>query len=130
MINHSTASAVADERVARALARGHTIDITTTGRRTGQARRIETVFHNIHGRIVLSGMPGRRDWYANLLANPRFTFHLKGAVKADLPATARAILEPGERRTVMERVARNWGRRDIEVMMARSPLVEVTFEEA
>jgi hypothetical protein len=75
-------------------------------------------------------MPGRRDWYANLLANPRFTFHLKGAVKADLPATARAILEPGERRTVMERVARNWGRRDIEVMMARSPLVEVTFEEA
>jgi deazaflavin-dependent oxidoreductase (nitroreductase family) len=130
MINHSTASAVADERVARALARGHTIDITTTGRRTGQARRIETVFHNIDGRIVLSGMPGRRDWYANLLANPRFTFHLKGAVKADLPATARAILEPGERRTVMERVARNWGRRDIEVMMARSPLVEVTFEEA
>jgi deazaflavin-dependent oxidoreductase (nitroreductase family) len=130
MINHSTASAVADERVARALSRGHTIDITTTGRRTGRARRIETVFHNIDGRIVLSGMPGRRDWYANLLANPRFTFHLKGAVKADLPATARAILEPGERRTVMERVARNWGRRDIEVMMARSPLVEVTFEEA
>ncbi len=75
-----------DDRIARALSRGHTIDITTTGRRTGQARRIETVFHNIDGRIVLSGMPGPRDWYANLLADPHFTFHLKGAVKADLPA--------------------------------------------
>jgi deazaflavin-dependent oxidoreductase (nitroreductase family) len=117
-----------DERVARALSRGHTIDITTTGRRSGLARRIETVFHNVDGRIVLSGLPGKRSWYANLLANPHFTFHLKGAVKADLPATARAIVEPVERRAVMERVARNWGRTDLDVMLARSPLVEVTFE--
>jgi deazaflavin-dependent oxidoreductase (nitroreductase family) len=128
MINHLTATDVTDERVARALSRGHTIDITTTGRKTGQPRRIETVFHNIDGRIVLSGMPGRRSWYANLLANPAFTFHLKHAVKADLPATARAILEPVERREVMARVAQNWGRTDLDVMLAHSPLVEVTFK--
>ena len=127
MVNHSIAVAVTDERVARALSRGHTIDITTTGRRTGQPRRIETVFHNIDGRIVLSGLPGKRSWYANLLANPRFTFHLKHAVKADRPATARPIVEPVERRAVMERVAANWGRRDLDVMLERSPLVEVTF---
>jgi len=127
MINHLTAT---DERLARALSRGHTIDITTHGRRTGQPRRIETVFHNIDGRIVLSGMPGRRDWYANLLAEPRFTFHLKGTVKADLAATARAITEPVERRTVMARVAQNWGRTDLDVMLAHSPLVEVTFDQA
>ncbi|MGZ6372662.1 MAG: nitroreductase family deazaflavin-dependent oxidoreductase [Candidatus Limnocylindria bacterium] len=120
---------VLDERVARALSRGHTIDITTTGRKSGLPRRIETVFHNIDGRIVLSGMPGRRDWYANLLADPRLTFHLKGAVKADLPATARAIVEPTERRTVMQRVAQNWGRTDLDVMLARSPLMEVTFDK-
>lgn len=129
MSNQSTATAP-DERVARALARGHTIDITTTGRKTGQLRRIETVFHNIDGRIVLSGMPGRRSWYANLLANPQFTFHLKSAVKADLPAIARAILEPVERRQVMTRVAQNWGRTDIDVMLEQSPLVEVTFDKA
>jgi len=127
MSNQSTAIDVSDERVARALSRGHTIDITTIGRRTGEARRIETVFHNIDGRVVLSGMPGKRSWYANLLANPRFTFHLKGAVKADLPATARAIVEPTERRAVMTRVAQNWGRTDLDVMLAHSPLVEVTF---
>lgn len=130
MSNYSKPTATTDERVARALTRGHTIDITTTGRRTGQARRIETVFHNIDGRIVLSGMPGKRSWYANLLADPRFTFHLKGAVKANLAATARPIIEPTERRAVMARVARNWGRDDLDVMLDRSPLVEVTFNKA
>jgi len=129
MINHPSATAVKDERVARALSRGHTIDITTIGRKTRQPRRIELVFHNIDGHVVLSGLPGRRGWYANLLATPRFVFHLKGAVKADLPATARAIVEPLERRAVMERVARNWGRTDLDVMLARSPLVEVSFEQ-
>jgi deazaflavin-dependent oxidoreductase (nitroreductase family) len=128
MSNQLAEGSALDDRVARALSRGQTIDITTTGRRTGLARRIETVFHNIDGRIVLSGMPGRRDWYANLLADPRFTFHLKGAVKADLLATARPILEPTERRATMARVAQNWRRTDLEVMLSRSPLVEVTFE--
>jgi len=127
MSNYSTPIATSDERVARALSRGHTIDITTTGRRSGAPRRIELVFHNIDGRIVLSGMPGPRSWYANLLADPRFTFHIKGAVKADLPATARPILEVTERRAVMARVAQNWGRTDLDVMLERSPLVEVTF---
>ena len=130
MSNQLAGVSALDDRVARALSRGHTIDITTTGRRTGMSRRIETVFHNIDGRIVLSGMPGRRDWYANLVADPRFTFHLKGAVKADLPATARPILEPTERREVMARVAANWRRADLDVMLAQSPLVEVTFEQA
>ncbi|HEV8252537.1 MAG TPA: nitroreductase family deazaflavin-dependent oxidoreductase [Candidatus Limnocylindria bacterium] len=130
MNNHLIATEVPDERISRALSRGHTIDITTTGRRSGQPRRIELVFHNIDGHVVISGLPGRRDWYANLLANPRLTFHLKGAVKADLPATARPIVEPVERQAVMTRVAQNWGRTDLERMLQRSPLVEVTFDQA
>ena len=121
----------ADPRIAHALSRGHTIDITTTGRKTGQSRRIELVFHNIEGHVVLSGMPGRRDWYANLLADPDFTFHLKGPVRADLPAVARPITEPVERRRVMEQVTRNWRASDrLETFMRHSPLVEVTFPAA
>lgn len=117
-----------DTRIAHALSRGHLIDITTTGRKSGSPRRIELVFHNIDGRVVLSGSPGRRDWYANLVANPAFTFHLKGPVKADLPALARPITEPVERREVMERVTANWQVPDrIELFMRRAPLVEVTF---
>jgi deazaflavin-dependent oxidoreductase (nitroreductase family) len=130
MSNHLAVNGAPDEQIQRALSRGHTIDITTTGRRTGQARRIETVFHNIDGRIVLSGLPGRRSWYANLLADPRFVFHLKKAVQADLSAIARPVVEPHERRTLMTRVAANWGRTDLETMLERSPLVEVTFEQA
>ena len=83
-----------------ALERGHTIDITTTGRQTRRSRRIEIVFHNIGGRIYISGTPSRnrRSWLANLEADPHMTFHLKGKVKADLPATARIIDQEGERR--------------------------------
>ncbi len=117
-----------DPHVQRALARPHRIDITTIGRRSGQPRRIELVFHNVDGNIILSGMPGRRDWYANLVADPNMTFHLTGPVKADLPAVARPITEPEERRRVMEAVTRNWQAEDrFEIFYQRSPLVEVTF---
>ena len=46
-----------EEIIRRDLANGHAIDITTTGRMTGLPRRIEIVFHNIDGRIFISGMP-------------------------------------------------------------------------
>ncbi|MBA2313903.1 MAG: hypothetical protein H0V87_00825 [Chloroflexi bacterium] len=46
-----------DDRTRRALSRGHLIDITTTGRRSGAPRRIEIAFHNIEGRLFVSGMP-------------------------------------------------------------------------
>ena len=119
-----------DERIRRALSRGHTIDMTTTGRRTGLPRRIELVFHAIDGKVYISGMPGRpRSWLANIRANPRVTFHLKGAVRADLPATARELTEPAERRRVMEQVARNWNRTDVDRMMVASPLIEVVPDD-
>ena len=115
-----------DDRIRRALSRGHLIDLTTTGRRTGQSRRIELVFHAIDGHVYISGMPGRpRNWLANIRADPRVTFHLKGPVTADLPATARELTEPTERRRVMEQVARNWQRTDVDRMMSDSPLIEV-----
>ncbi len=126
----SSGTAHLDERIQRALARPHRIDITTTGRRTGRPRRIELVFHVIDGKVVISGSPGRRVWYANLLADPHITFHLKGPVRADLPAIARLITEPVERRQVMEEVTRNWRVSDrLEIFYRRSPLIEVLFED-
>ena len=121
--------AVTNDAIDAALSRGHTIDITTTGRRSGRPRRIEIVFHNIGGRIYISGTPARskRDWLLNLEAHPDFTFHLKGRLKADLPATARVITDEAERREVLPYVARNWGRNDVDVMVRYSPLIEVTF---
>jgi deazaflavin-dependent oxidoreductase (nitroreductase family) len=119
-----------DERIDRALSRGHTIDITTTGRKTGQARRIEIVFHVIDGRVYITGMasPRRRSWLANLEADPRFTFHLKGAVRADLPATARIISDEDERRAIFREIVKTWTNQQVETMTRYSPLIEVTFE--
>ena len=117
--------------VRRALARSGVIDITTTGRRTGRPRRIEIVYHAIGGRINISGIPRadrRRSWLANLEADPRFTFHLKRGIAADLPATARVITDEAERRAILEHVARAWNRTDLDVMVAHSPLIEVTIE--
>jgi deazaflavin-dependent oxidoreductase (nitroreductase family) len=121
-----------DEKVQGALARGGVIDITTVGRQSGQPRRIEIVIHNIDGKIYISGIPSptRRAWLANLEAHPEFTVHLKGAVRADLSARARIIDEEGERLRVLESVARNWKRKDVETMVRQSPLIEVTFETA
>jgi deazaflavin-dependent oxidoreductase (nitroreductase family) len=113
-----------------ALERGHTIDITTTGRKSGEPRRLEIVFHNIDGRIYISGTPfaRKRRWLLNLEADPHFTFHLKGKTRADLAAVARVIDDEAERRAILPHIARAWGRDDLDRMVRYSPLIEVTFD--
>jgi deazaflavin-dependent oxidoreductase (nitroreductase family) len=121
------------DKIRRSLSRGHTIDITTTGRRSGQPRRIEIVFHNIDGRLIITGSPRadrKRAWLLNLEADPHFTFHLKGPVHADLPATARVITDPAERAAIAEWVATNaWHGADPVKMAAWSPMIEVTITD-
>src|SRR5215510_14984884 len=117
-----------DERIQRALARDRTIDITTRGRKTGQLHRTEIWFHHIDGHVYITGTPGRRDWYANLLAHPEFTFHLKGSLKADLPARAEPMLDAARRRAILARILQKLGGgRDLEAWVAGSPLVAVEF---
>jgi deazaflavin-dependent oxidoreductase (nitroreductase family) len=118
-----------DQSILDALARGGVIDITTTGRKTGQPHRIEIVFHNIGGRLYVSGMPGfKRGYMANLAAHPQFVFHLKGTARHDLAATARIISDEAERREVLLEIARAWKRDDLEVMVEQSPLFEATID--
>lgn len=117
-----------DDRITQALEKDRTIDITTQGRKTGTDRRIEIWFHNLDGKLYITGTPGTRDWYANLVANAEFTFHLKRSVKADIPGVARPITAPDERRPVFLGVfAKLSGDRDLEEWMAGSPLVGVNL---
>lgn len=121
-----------DEEIRRVLAKGHVIDITTTGRQSGVPRRIEIVFHNIDSRIYITGMPRQdhtRAWILNLEADPHLTFHLKGALTADLPATARIISDEAERRAVLAEVVKVWSGQDLETMVRYSPLIEVTLDD-
>jgi deazaflavin-dependent oxidoreductase (nitroreductase family) len=121
--------AATKDGIDEALQHGHTIDITTKGRVSGKPRRLEIVFHNIDGRIYISGTPyaSKRRWLLNLEADPHFTFHLKGRTKADLPAVARVIDDEAERRAILPHIARAWRRNDLERMVRYSPLIEVTF---
>ncbi len=118
-----------------------TIDITTTGRSSGRPRRIEIVFYRIEDSIYLSGIPAprRRDWLANLTADPHFTFHLKHGVVADLPAVATVITDEAERRRLLaplvdqfnERRGNDseWPQAELEEWVQGSPLARVDFVE-
>ena len=118
-----------DDNFKQALERDRTIDITTTGRQSGRPRRLEIWFHNLDGRIYITGLPGRRDWYANIVANPEFTFHLKQTVQADLPGRARPIADEQERRDVLERILERLDRADqLERWVQEAPLVEVELD--
>ena len=121
-----------DPNISQALSRGGVVDITTVGRKSGKPRRIEIVYHNLGGRIYISGQPSprKRKWLANLEANPHFTLHLKRGVTADLPAEARVITDETERRELMPQIARIWKRNDADVMVAQSPLIEVSLKGA
>lgn len=118
-----------DEKIKQALEKDQVIDITTTGRKTGQPRRIEIWFHNLDGRLFITGTPGPRSWYANLVANPDFTFHLKRSVHADIPARATPILDKTQRREILAGIiAKLGGDRNLDEWVANSPLVEVTLK--
>jgi deazaflavin-dependent oxidoreductase (nitroreductase family) len=121
-----------DEQIQRELARGRTADFTTTGRKSGKLHRREIWYHNLDGQIYITGTPGKRDWYLNLLANPALTLHLKERLQADLRAQAIPIVEPEAKRAVLARILKNIGRppSDLEDWVANSPLIEVAFDSA
>ncbi|MEU7738515.1 nitroreductase family deazaflavin-dependent oxidoreductase [Streptomyces griseus] len=86
--------------------RDRIVDITTTGRRTGRPRRIEIFFYRAAGRTYLcSGTSGRpTSWYANLLAHPEFTFHLKQGMHTDIRARATPVTDQEERRRILTEI--------------------------
>ncbi|WP_432513882.1 nitroreductase/quinone reductase family protein [Kineococcus sp. SYSU DK001] len=114
-----------------------TVRTTTTGARTGRPRRIETRLHRHEERWFLSGLPGRRDRYANLPADPHLVVHLGHGVRADLPAVATRVDDEEERRRIssssvadLDRPhdpARLPGPTRLQDRVAGSPLVELHF---
>ena len=119
-----------------------TIDITTTGRRSGVARRIEICFYRVGDTIYLSGIPTprRRDWLTNLVADPHVVFHLKNGVVADLDTEATEVTDPAERRRVLSPIVEEfnarrdpdgpWGPADLDDWVEHSPLAQVRFADA
>lgn len=116
----------------RQLAHDPTIDITTIGRRSGAARRIEIWMMVIDDRFFITGTPGRRDWLANLRANPTLTVHAPiDGNTVDLPARAAEVTDTPTRQRVLEHLTTSWYRSQspLDDLVAAAPMVEVTFAD-
>ncbi len=120
-----------DDATRAALNQSQVIDLTTTGRRTGQPRRIEIFLHHDDGRLYITGMPRAdrtRDWIHNIAADPHVVVHLKQSVVADVPATARVVTDLDERRPFIEAAAKRWRRTDVPEMLEHSPLIVLSVD--
>ena len=118
------------EKAADGLSVNMTAGITTVGCRTGQPRRIEIWSHYLDGSLFITSSPGKRGWYANLVANPDFTYHVRGRTPRDVPATARPITDEDTRRAIfnsLKEASPYWARHmdDVEDWVQESCLVEV-----
>ena len=119
-----------DPEVKRALQRDRTIDIVTTGRKSGQPCKIEIWFLYVAGKYVITGTPGPRGWFANLKANPEFDFCLKESVQATIRAKATPITDREDRHHIFSAPETKWYRDQVESvgeLIDKSPLVELTF---
>lgn len=106
------------------LARTRTIDLTTIGRRSGQPRTVEIWWFHVDGRFIITGTPGRRDWLANVRANPSVTV---SAGNRSFPGTAIEIDDPDFKRRVFTDPQIGWYRTqaELEHLTAASPMIEI-----
>jgi deazaflavin-dependent oxidoreductase (nitroreductase family) len=113
------------------LADDPTLDITTTGRQTGLPRRIEIWMLDVDGRFFITGTPGRRDWLANVSADPKLIVHLKRHAHVDLAARATPVEDPATRRAVLDHLTAAWyqTQEPFDVLLATAPMVEVVFDD-
>ena len=118
--------------VITALARGGIVEITSRGRHSGNPHRITVGLYNIDRHLYISGRPGKRDWLANLEADPKFTIHFTRGATADVPAVAELVRDRKVRRGLIEKVmvsghgmSPERAAREFDQWMALSPLVIV-----
>ncbi|MYD73687.1 MAG: DUF385 domain-containing protein [Chloroflexi bacterium] len=125
-------ASTSDHGVAEALANDLVIDITTIGRDSGEPKRLEIWFHNVDDRYYITGRPGPRSWYANVLANPAITFHFKESTEADLEGTARAVTDAAEKRAFFltaGKLSEYINEDNVQEWVDGSPLIEVVFAQ-
>ncbi len=109
------------------LAQTMTIDLTTIGRRSGRPSRIEIWWFHIEDRFIITGTPGRRDWFANILADPSVTIH---APFGDYPGRAEIVTEAAFRRRVFTDPGIGWYRTQAELdrLVESAPMIEIRLD--
>jgi len=83
-----------DADALRAVEDESTLELSSTGRRSGQVRTVTIWFVRDGARLyVQSGKEGNTDWYHNVLANPAVTLRI-GTLR--LQGQARRVDDPAE----------------------------------
>lgn len=108
-----------------------TVELTTTGRRSGRAHRIEIWYVVLDGVVHLVGSPGPRDWLANLRVRPAATVHVRRPTAYDVDVRAAEVTDPAARRALVPRIwaVQPWYRikdGDVQRWVDHAPMVSLT----
>jgi deazaflavin-dependent oxidoreductase (nitroreductase family) len=89
------------------------IRVTMKRRRSGTPRTVElTYVWNGGDKVVLSGYPGKRDWVANMAADPEVSVHtVEFEPSYDIPARARVVRDRVERLPHLVAYIEHWSAR-------------------
>lgn len=106
------------------LAATRTVDITTFGRRSGLPRRIEIWWFRVDGKFIITGTPGKRDWIANVMHDPRIVVHASGY---DIETTVTPVLDFEFRRHFFTQPETSWYKTQegLDRLVRTAPMIEV-----
>lgn len=109
------------------LARTRTVDLVTIGRRSGKPQRVEIWWFHFEERFIITGTPGRRDWFANVLANPRVVIKTR---LGDFPATAAPVSDEPFRHCFFSDTTTRWYATQAELLalVRIAPMIELELD--
>lgn len=83
----------------------------------------------MNGRFIITGTPGRRDWLANVIANPTVVVHVAGH---DIETTARVIADRQHRLEVFNQPETRWysSQAELDRLLDEAPMIEVDIAGA
>ena len=116
-----------DQTTIDSLARTRTVELITIGRRSGQRRRVEIWWFHFEDRFIVTGTPGRRDWYANVLANPDIAIETR---HGDFPGLARVVMDPDFRQRFFLDRAAGWysTQSELTALVESAPMIEIVLD--
>ncbi len=106
------------------LASIRTVELTTIGRNSHEPHTLEIWWSHVDGRFIITGIPGPRDWYANILSNPDIVISTS---IGSFAATALPIEDPGFRQVVFTEPSSNWysTQAELDELIRASPMIEI-----
>ena len=106
-----------------------TVDLTTYGRRSGLPTRIEIWWFRVEGRFIITGTPGKRDWFANVLFNPGVVVHTP---IGDFNGTAHVVADRDFRQRVFEFPEAHWYKSQTSLarLVDEAPMIEIQLDLA